>query len=85
MSQYRNSWSMARIGNQDGGRRERSNSGASAMQSLVVWSSDLVCLVFCVIPPAGVELGGVEEGWRASQGHRQNRGIAPEERLQTVE
>lgn len=55
------------------------------MQSSVVWSRDLVCLVFCVIPPAGAELGGVEEGWRASQGHRQNRGIAPEERLQTVE
>lgn len=61
------------LGIRMGGRRERSNSGASAMQSSVVWSSDLVCLAFCVIPPARVELGGVEEGWRASQGHKQNR------------
>lgn len=57
MSWYRNSWLMARIGDQDGGRRERNNRRASAMQPSVAWSSDLVCLVFCVIPSAGVELG----------------------------
>lgn len=57
MSWYRNSWLMARIGNQDGGRGKRSNSGAGAMQPSVAWSGDLVCLVFCVIPSAGVELG----------------------------
>lgn len=69
-----------------GGRRERSNSGASAMQPSVAWSSDLVCLVFCVIPSARVELGrwyytskAQEEGWRANQGHRQSRGLVPEE------
>lgn len=58
------------------------------MKTSAARNADLVCLVLCVIPPARVELGdgtthpkAQDEGWQASQGHKENRRLAPEELL----
>lgn len=57
------------------------------MQSSVVWSSDLVCLcVWCFVSDHQPERVGRSRGRMEGQSRPQTeRGIAPEERLQTVE